>query len=125
MCLSLNAAKIAGLCGKLMCCIGYENSLYEEIRARIPLTGDIVDTPIAKECKVINVDILAEMCTVVDKEEKIRIIISYYREIEKWYESFLQTEDAKKCVEKFDELLPSYRWFSDVKKNDFFLWSIR
>lgn len=61
----------------------------------------------------------------VDKEEKIRIIISYYREIEKWYESFLQTEDAKKCVEKFDELLPSYHWFSDVKKIDFFLWSIR
>ena len=61
----------------------------------------------------------------VDKEEKIRIIISYYREIEKWYESFLQTEDAKKCVKKFDELLPSYRWFSVVKKIDFFLWSIR
>ena len=61
----------------------------------------------------------------VDKEEKIGIIISYYKEIEKWYESFLQTEDAKKCVKKFDELLPSYRWFSDVKKIDFFLWSIR
>ena len=71
--MSLNAAKIAGLCGKLMCCIGYENSLYEEIRARIPLTGDIVNTPIAKDCKVINVDILAEMCTVVDKEEKITV----------------------------------------------------
>ena len=71
--MSLNAAKIAGLCGKLMCCIGYENTLYEEIRARIPLTGDIVDTPLSKGCKVINVDILAEMCTVLDSEDKITI----------------------------------------------------
>ena len=71
--MSLNAAKVAGLCGKLMCCIGYENSLYEEIRSRIPLTGDIVDTPTCKGCKVINVDILAEVCTVSDKEDKVSV----------------------------------------------------
>ena len=71
--MSLNAAKVAGLCGKLMCCIGYENTLYEEIRARIPLNGDIVDTPISKGCKVINVDILAEMCTVGDSEENVSV----------------------------------------------------
>ncbi len=71
--MSLNAAKIAGLCGKLMCCIGYENATYEEIRARIPLQGDIVNTPDCKNCKVINVDILAEMCTVADNEDKVSI----------------------------------------------------
>ena len=71
--MSLNAAKVAGLCGKLMCCIGYENSLYEEIRSRIPLVGDIVDTPVSKGCKVINVDILAEVCTVSDSDEKVSV----------------------------------------------------
>lgn len=71
--MSLNAAKVAGLCGKLMCCIGYENTLYEEIRARIPLSGDIVNTPTTKGCKVINVDVLAEMCTVVDKDENVSV----------------------------------------------------
>ena len=71
--MSLNAAKVAGLCGKLMCCIGYENSLYEEIRSRIPLVGDIVDTPVSKGCKVINVDILAEVCTVSDKDEQVTV----------------------------------------------------
>lgn len=71
--MSLNAAKVAGLCGKLMCCIGYENSLYEEIRSRIPLIGDIVDTPVSKGCKVINVDILAEVCTVSDKDEQVTV----------------------------------------------------
>ena len=39
--MTLSAAKVAGLCGKLMCCIGYESPIYEEIRRRIPLVGDI------------------------------------------------------------------------------------
>ena len=69
--MSLSASKIAGLCGKLMCCIGYENETYCEIRKRIPLTGDIVNTPNAKNCKVVGVDILAERIKVMDKDEVI------------------------------------------------------
>ena len=69
--MSLNATKIAGLCGKLMCCIGYENELYEEIRARIPLTGDIVNTPKCNGCKVISADILRERIKTIDKDENI------------------------------------------------------
>jgi len=90
--MSLNAAKIAGVCGKLMCCIGYENSLYEEIRARIPLQGDIVNTPTAKNCKVINVDILAEMCTVADSEDKVTI----------WKASELEKVSTTRCEETSD-----------------------
>ncbi len=69
--MSLNASKIAGLCGKLMCCIGYENPLYEEIRSRIPLIGDIVDTPRCKGCKVIDVNYLKEIVKTIDNEENI------------------------------------------------------
>ena len=29
--LSLNPTTISGLCGKLLCCISYEDSLYEEL----------------------------------------------------------------------------------------------
>lgn len=69
--MSLSASKIAGLCGKLMCCIGYENETYCEIRKRIPLTGDIVNTSNAKNCKVVGVDILAERIKVMDKDEVV------------------------------------------------------
>ncbi len=69
--MSLNASKIAGLCGKLMCCIGYENELYEEIRTRIPLIGDIVDTPKCKGCKVIDENLLTEKLRVIDKDDNI------------------------------------------------------
>ena len=56
--MSLSASKIAGLCGKLMCCIGYENGLYTEVRKRIPLVGDIVNTPKDKNVKVVGIDCL-------------------------------------------------------------------
>lgn len=69
--MSLSASKIAGVCGKLMCCIGYENETYCEIRKRIPLIGDIVNTPKSKNCKVVGVDILRERIKTIDKDENI------------------------------------------------------
>lgn len=69
--MSLSASKIAGVCGKLMCCIGYENETYCEIRKRIPLLNDIVDTPNEKGCKVVGVDVLRELIKVIDKNENI------------------------------------------------------
>ena len=42
--LSLNAAKISGACGKLMCCLRYEDKVYEEENARTPKVGSIVET---------------------------------------------------------------------------------
>lgn len=59
--MTLNASKVAGLCGKLMCCIGYENELYQELRKRVPLVGDIVKTPTCNCCKVVSVDLLKEI----------------------------------------------------------------
>lgn len=69
--MTLNASKIAGLCGKLMCCIAYENELYQEARTRIPLVGDIVDTPKCKGCKVIDVNFLKETLKTIDGENNI------------------------------------------------------
>ncbi|MDV3425907.1 MAG: stage 0 sporulation family protein [Bacillota bacterium] len=43
--LSLNPAKISGLCGRLMCCLNYEQNTYERIREKLPRVGSIVDTP--------------------------------------------------------------------------------
>lgn len=43
--LSLNPTKISGLCGRLMCCLKYEQDVYEEARSCLPLEGSIVLTP--------------------------------------------------------------------------------
>ena len=42
--LSLNPTKISGICGRLMCCLNYEPSTYEDIRKRMPKVGSIVKT---------------------------------------------------------------------------------
>ncbi len=46
--LSLNAAKISGACGKLMCCLRYEDKVYEQENARTPKVGALVETPEGK-----------------------------------------------------------------------------
>ena len=42
--LSLNPTKISGVCGRLMCCLNYEQKTYEEIRRKTPTVGSIVKT---------------------------------------------------------------------------------
>lgn len=55
--LSLNPVKISGNCGKLLCCINYENDLYTELRKNAPDVGDIVETEMGK-AKVLSSDVL-------------------------------------------------------------------
>lgn len=43
--LSLNPSKISGLCGRLMCCLEYENDYYVEASAKMPKVGSEVVTP--------------------------------------------------------------------------------
>ena len=42
--MSLNPSKISGNCGRLMCCLKYENEVYEEKLERLPNLGAIVKT---------------------------------------------------------------------------------
>ena len=59
--MALSSTKIAGVCGKLMCCIAYENKVYEDAKKRVPGVGDIVKTPTCDRCKVITADYLREI----------------------------------------------------------------
>ena len=43
--LSLNPTKISGVCGRLMCCLKYEQDQYEKSRKRLPRLGKEVITP--------------------------------------------------------------------------------
>jgi cell fate regulator YaaT (PSP1 superfamily) len=46
--LSLASAKISGSCGRLMCCLRYEQDTYERENAAMPKNGSTVDTPKGK-----------------------------------------------------------------------------
>lgn len=64
--LSLNPVKISGNCGKLLCCINYENDLYTELRKNAPDIGDIVET-VEGDAKVLS-------CDVINRNMKVKYI---------------------------------------------------
>ena len=43
--LSLNPTKISGACGRLMCCLSYEENAYEYLNSIMPMVGSTVRTP--------------------------------------------------------------------------------
>ena len=43
--LSLNPSKISGQCGRLMCCLKYEQDTYEQTLKRVPKVGKVIVTP--------------------------------------------------------------------------------
>lgn len=68
--LSLTPSKISGACGRLMCCLKYEQEVYEEKNSRLPRVGAIVKTP-EGEGIVENVETLKEILKVkiVEKDD--------------------------------------------------------
>ena len=60
--LSLNPAKISGICGRLMCCLQYENDTYIDLKKGMPDTGERITTP----------DGTAVVCEVSILENKIK-----------------------------------------------------
>lgn len=61
--LPLNPMKISGLCGRLLCCLGYENKAYCEMRQSLPKVGERVKTS-QGEGRVAAVNVLRQIVTV-------------------------------------------------------------
>lgn len=57
--LSLNPVKISGTCGRLMCCLNYEQNVYEQLNKTTPKVGAVVSTP-EGEGTVISASILEQ-----------------------------------------------------------------
>ena len=55
--LALNPSKINGLCGRLYCCLSYEDEVYTKLKKNLPEIGEIVNKNGVKG-KVISLDIL-------------------------------------------------------------------
>ena len=55
--LSLNPTKISGACGRLMCCLKYEQDAYEELVKNVPKVDAFVETPAGKG-SVVDVNLL-------------------------------------------------------------------
>lgn len=63
--LSLNPAKISGVCGRLMCCLKNEQEAYEHLNRSLPHVGSSVSTPEGYEGEVQSVSVLRQLVKVV------------------------------------------------------------
>lgn len=74
--LSLNPVKISGVCGRLMCCLGNEEEVYEELNRKLPAVGDIVEAKDGSRGEVHSVSILKQLVKVIvalpNDEKEIR-----------------------------------------------------
>ena len=71
--LSLNPTKISGICGRLFCCLKYENETYEGILEYMPEVGSIIKTPDGVG-KVLDSQVLAEEVKVLmDNKDTVDI----------------------------------------------------
>lgn len=73
--LSLNPSKISGLCGRLMCCLSYENDYYAEACKEMPKLGGAISTPDG-DGTVVNLNML-KMQVRVKIEDKSKDLITF------------------------------------------------
>lgn len=88
--LSLNPTKISGVCGRLMCCLRYEDEAYQYLRKGMPEVGEHVKTPDGMAL-VVNTNLMREKVSVrmvlqPDKkapdEEKLGSDVNVYKKSE-------------------------------------------
>ena len=72
--LSLNPTKISGTCGRLMCCLKYEQDAYEDLIRNSPKVDSFVDTPEGRGT-IVELDLLRSRVKVrmEDEPEKIAV----------------------------------------------------
>lgn len=68
--LALNPSKINGVCGRLLCCLEYENDTYSQLKKGLPKMGSFVDTSLGVG-KVVSLDVFAKTYDVDFKEKGI------------------------------------------------------
>ena len=79
--LALNPTKINGVCGRLLCCLNYENETYKNLKINAPKVGNIIETEKGKG-KVVSVNILKQTC-VVELNNHSNIVFDYSKSDEK------------------------------------------
>ena len=88
--LSLNPTKISGTCGRLMCCLKYEQDAYEDLLRTSPKAESFVDTPEGRGT-VTEVDLLRQRVKVRMEEHPEEIHVFQNTEI-----AVLRSGKAKK-----------------------------
>ena len=106
--LSLNPAKISGVCGRLMCCLKNEQETYEELNKKLPGLGDTVTTPDGLTGTVHSVNVLRQRVKVI-------VEINDEKEIQEFPVDDLKFRPRKKKVKVSEKELKELGNLEDKK----------
>ena len=96
--LSLNPVKISGTCGRLMCCLKYEQAAYSDLLRTTPKNGAVVNTPEGRGV-VVDVNLLTGMLKVrMDRAPEAAPMSFHAKQVKVIKDS--QIKVAKEEVEK-------------------------
>ena len=105
--MSLNPSKISGNCGRLMCCLKYEQEVYEDKLKHLPKIGAIVKTPDG-EGTVDSIETLKEIVKVKLKDDNNDTYFKRYQaqelEIIKNSDSEIIDEEEKENMAELQKL---------------------
>lgn len=100
--LSLNPVKISGTCGRLMCCLKYEQAAYSDLLRTTPKNGAVVNTPEGRGV-VVDVNLLTGMLKVrMDRAPEAAPMFFHAKQVKVIKDS--QIKVAKEEVEKLKDL---------------------
>ena len=100
--LSLNPTKISGTCGRLMCCLKYEQAAYSDLLRTTPKNGAVVNTPEGRGV-VVDVNLLTGMLKVrMDRAPEAAPMSFHAKQVKVIKDS--QIKVAKEEVEKLKDL---------------------
>lgn len=73
--IALNPNKINGCCGRLLCCLQYEDETYLECSKGMPSMGDVIRIP-EGEGPVVGIDVLNRKVKVLIDDEKVEYVVN-------------------------------------------------
>ena len=112
--ISLNPSKISGNCGRLMCCLKYEQNVYEDKLKRLPKVGATVKTADG-EGVVDSVETLKEIVRVKLKDEDNSY---FYRKYATSDIKIIKNASSEKMDEEEKENLKELKKLEELEKQD-------
>ncbi len=97
--LNLNSLKISGMCGRLLCCLGYEYNTYRTLNRELPKTGTEIQAG-KQSFTVIHVDTLNESVQLRDGE---RLVTVFKNELKRNRDKFTINPEVIERIEQRDD----------------------
>ena len=112
--MSLNPSKISGNCGRLMCCLKYEQEVYEDKLSHLPKIGAVVQTEDG-EGIVDSIETLKEIVKVKLKDDNNE---TYYKKYDAKDLKIIKNADSEVIDEEEKENMEELQKLEELEKQD-------